>query len=101
MLIDRLEVWPTNGMLGRLLGCLFLSTTKDELRRDEESKCPDLFSRREDCRAKPESLRETGVSGRAGKEPDVGEALGEGGEEVLEVELVVGLSGPRDWSFRA
>ena len=40
--------------------------------------------------AKPESVREVGVSGRGGKEVDVGESLGEGGVLAFAVELVDG-----------
>ena len=40
--------------------------------------------------AKPESVREVGVSGRGGKVVDVGESFGEGGVLPFAVELVDG-----------
>lgn len=42
--------------------------------------------------AYPESFREMGVSGSGGKEVEIGETLGEGGELPLLVELVAGRS---------
>lgn len=48
--------------------------------------------------AYPESFREMGVSGRGGKEVEMGETLGEGGELPLLVELVVGRSLDRRYS---
>ena len=45
------------------------------------------------CIAKPESVREIGVNGRGGKEPEVGDSLGEGG---VVVELVDGLGSVLD-----
>ncbi len=87
------------GMLGlRNVGTR--SKTKEELRLDMESKCPDRFSRRFVCNAKPESFREIGVVGRGGKVLDVGEIRGEGGWLPLVVELVFGRSN-RCWSFFA
>lgn len=88
--IDRfeewLEVWPLNGILGRLsVGTL---STYVELRFEEVSKCPDRFSRSVDCIANPESLRDIGVIGKGGKELEVGDSFGEGGAVV---ELVDGL----------
>jgi len=64
-----------------------LSSAKEELRLAPASKCPDLFSRRDDCSEKPESFLEVGVVGRLGKEPDVGDDLGDGGELSFDVEL--------------
>ena len=69
-------------MLGRLMGWYV------ELRLEDESKCPERFSRRVDCIARPESLRLSGVNGKGGADPDVGEL---GGELYLLVELVDGL----------
>ncbi len=73
-------------MLGRLIVGV-LSNPKVELRLEEESNCPDRFSRRLAWIAKPESLRER-CSG--GNEVDIGEAFGDGGELFLWVELVEG-----------
>ena len=59
-----------------------------ELRFDDESKCPERFSLRLDCIARPESLRLWGANGVGGADPEVGEL---GGELCLLVELVDGL----------
>ena len=64
-----------------------------ELLLEALSKWPDRFSRKLACIANPESLREMGVRGKGGKEPDIGDILGEGGELPLDVELVDGRSG--------
>lgn len=86
MEVDRLDEWPTKGRLGRRNVCC-LSTPNNEVRLDSESKCLDLFSRREDCNANPESFLEVGVVGRLGKDPDVGDDFGDDGEPSCEVEL--------------
>lgn len=71
------------------------SNPKEELRLAAMSRCPDRFSRREACKPKPESFRETGV---LGKDEERGDTVGDGGEAVEEellarlVELVEGLS---------
>lgn len=80
-----------NGLLGRL--SVGTRSTYVELRFDDVSKCPDLFSRRVLCIANPESLRDIGVIGSGGKEPDVGDSLGEGG---VVFELVDGLGSDFD-----
>lgn len=68
-----------------------------ELRFEELSKCPDRFSRKLAAIAYPESLREIGVSGKGGKEPEIGDNFGEGGELPLVVELVEGRSWARSF----
>ncbi len=55
-----------NGMLG-LLRVAWRSTAKEELRLEATSKWPERFSLSVAVRAKPESLRETGVVGSGGK----------------------------------
>lgn len=78
-------------MLGRLnVGTR--SKPNDELRRDDISKCPERFSRSVACKAKPESLRETGVVGKGGKDTEVGESPGDSAELPFAVELVGGRS---------
>lgn len=68
----------------------------DELRRLDESKWADRFSRRLAWRAYPESLRDIGVLGMGGKTVETGETFGEGGEWCdLTVVAVDGLSFPR------
>ena len=92
---ERLEECPRNGTLGRRGTPGLRSTPKEELLRDAASKCADRFSRRDAWRASPESLRETGVGGKGGKLPDVGEEVrGDEGVLVFIVELVVGRSDP-------
>ena len=59
------------------------SKPKEELRLEVESNWPDRFSLSVAWRPRPESLREVGVSGIGGKEPEVGE------EDVGEVPRVV------------
>ena len=49
------------------------SRPKEPLRLELVSKWPDLFSLSVAVRANPESLREIGVVGRAGKLPETGE----------------------------
>ena len=93
---ERLDECPRNGTLGRRGTPGLRSTPKEELLRDAASeKCADLFSRSDAWRANPESFRETGVGGKGGKLPDVGEeVLGDEGVLVLIVELVGGRSDP-------
>ncbi len=77
-------------MLGRrTVG--FLSTAYVELRFERASKWPDRFSRKLG-KANPESLRDTGVRGRGGKDDEIGDCVGEGGELGFEDLLVEGLS---------
>src|SRR5215471_8552569 len=76
---ERLEEWPRKGMLGRRGMPCFLSRLTDTLLREDPSKWPDLFSRKDAWTAKPESFRETGVGGNGGKKLEVGDILGEGG----------------------
>lgn len=98
--MERLEECPLKGMLGRRrVGTR--SKTKEELRFDVASKCPDRFSRSVLCNAKPESFRETGVVGREGNALEVGESLGEGGKLPFVVEPVFGRSAKRGWSLFA
>jgi len=95
---ERLEVWPRNGTLGLLGTPCLRSTPKDELLRDAESKWPDLFSRRDACKDRPESVREADVDGIGGKLLEVGEvSRGEGGDPVFDVELVLGRSYPLEY----
>lgn len=83
-------------MLGRRkVGAL--SNPYVELRLEELSKCPDRFSRKLAAIAYPESLREIGVSGNGGNEPEMGDSFGEGGELPLLVELVEGRSWDRSF----
>lgn len=93
---ERLDEWPRNGTLG-LLGICRRSIAIDELRRDAWSKWPDRFSRRDACKANPESFRDTGVEGRGGNLTEVGDTvLSDEGLLVLDVELVFGRSWPFD-----
>lgn len=92
------ECPPTKGILGRLMGLTLSTMPNDELRLPAESKTPERFSRKADCRPKAESARDAGV---LGIDEDVGdEYVGEGGEFVDElllprlVALVDGRSEP-------
>ena len=80
--MDKLEECPLIGMLGRR-SVGRRSNPKEELRLEVASKWPDRFSRNVAWSPKPESLREAGVVGMGGKEPEVGE------DEVGEVPRVV------------
>lgn len=89
VVVEWLEEWLLNGTLGRLnIG--FRSGAYVELLLEAVSKWPDRFPRRPGGMAKPESVRDVGVSGRGGKVVDVGESFGEGGVLPFAVELVDG-----------